>query len=173
MVMLNCEYCGKEFNPARRFVQKFCSTSCRVLFKRHQGNRISYQARKNQVLLKTAPNTQAKLSETSVNKPLLNQEQMKRKPLPNAYQLIGTFYEEYLGREVSPSEVKTLPLLPELLALKLQTLTTNEQVIIGHIRRILQSIGQRESKNPQQKFRIIMKSEALIQLEKYLKMKKS
>lgn len=25
-----CEYCGKDFLPERRYVQRFCSTSCRV-----------------------------------------------------------------------------------------------------------------------------------------------
>lgn len=25
-----CDYCGKKFKPRRRYVQRFCSTSCRV-----------------------------------------------------------------------------------------------------------------------------------------------
>lgn len=26
----DCDYCGKKFRPRRRYVQRFCSTSCRV-----------------------------------------------------------------------------------------------------------------------------------------------
>jgi predicted nucleic acid-binding Zn ribbon protein len=30
MIIL-CEYCGESFKPTRRFVQKYCCDSCRVL----------------------------------------------------------------------------------------------------------------------------------------------
>ena len=38
--LYNCEYCKKDFSPARRKVQKFCSTSCRVK-SHHQKTKIS------------------------------------------------------------------------------------------------------------------------------------
>jgi hypothetical protein len=171
--MLNCEYCGKAFNPARRFVQKFCSTSCRVLFKRHQGNRANYETKKNQILPKISQDPPAKLRETSVNEPILSQELIKQQDLTNVYPLIRVFYEEYLGKEVSPSEVTAMPLLQEIIELKLSALSNIEKEIVGHIRRILQSIERCEYKNSQQKFRIKMKPEALNQLEMYLKMKNS
>jgi hypothetical protein len=144
MVMLNCEYCGKEFNPARRFVQKFCSTSCRVLFKRHQGNRVSYQARKNE-------------------KPMLVEQ-----PIINARMVIHSFFETYLGKLVEPQEISHLLIMKQLLVLGKENLNKTEQVIIGHIQRILQSIGQREVKFPQQTFRIKMNPEVVSQVERYL-----
>lgn len=36
----SCEYCGKEYVPRRRIIQKYCSNTCRVKshFQRNKGN---------------------------------------------------------------------------------------------------------------------------------------
>jgi hypothetical protein len=140
--MLQCVYCAKEFSPARRFVQKFCSTSCRVLFHRHQGNRQAYLAQKT-----------------------------TDKPQPSilpAKDLIRVFYEQYLGKQVEAKDLENMTLLKQLAELPSAKLSTVEAKLMGHISRILQSLYRRSQNAPQQSFRIRMEEGVIQELEKYL-----
>lgn len=148
MEKLKCEYCGKEFNPARRFVQKFCSTSCRVLFNRHQGSRKEYELKKK-ALVKTD------------------------KTIPNpAHIVIQLFYEQYLEELFSPAVLGKSELMKKMEALEFSQLKPTEKEILGHIRRILQSISQKAKQYPYQEIRIRMKEGVIEQVEKYLRIKK-
>jgi hypothetical protein len=129
-------------------VQKFCSTSCRVLFNRHQGSRADYELKKQQNL----PTT---IHPSALAKPI-----------------IQMFYMDYLGKSVPASLLIKNDLLKKIEGLNFSTLKTIEKEIISHIRRILESVGQIAQKNPPQSIKIRMKEKEVEQVEAYLKIQK-
>lgn len=137
--MQTCEYCLEGFEAKRRFVQRFCSASCRVLFHRYGGD-VRLRAIKKETIIP--------------------QENLLRK-------LLIQFYEDYLGKQFAPKTLRIHPFIKDLGKANLSEGIAEEVFLMENIQKLMAIFLKKQPDTEKRRIRLF--PDVFERLEKYVK----
>lgn len=143
----NCAYCGVAFVPRVRFVQKYCSASCKTLYCRHKCTREEYEARK----------AQASVPQVELALPTYTKELQR---------FLRMFLREYAGKSYTPEALQTSPLHGKLASILDYDLTPEERAWLTEIQTTVTDVSQFTPKN--KAFQVRLKRTTKEAIEAYL-----